>query len=273
MSPEENKPPILSVEGLGVYRGKTCMLKGVDWTVEAGEHWAILGANGSGKTSLLAAITAYLMPSEGEVRILGDSYGETDWHEVRQRIGIVSSVIAQRVPNDEAAIATVMSGETAQLGYWTRKRSSNEDKALRCLELMGVDDLAHRLWGVLSQGERQKVFIARALMADPALLILDEPCAGLDPVARERFLLSLRQMISQTPELGLILVTHHVEEIFPEISHVLVLSEGEVLASGPKAKVMKSEILGKAFGAKVRITKNRKGIWQLSTGCNGQSLL
>lgn len=260
--PPKSKLPILSVEGLGVYRGKTRMLKDIDWTVGQGEHWTILGANGSGKTSLLAAITGYLMPSEGDTFLLGDSYGDADWREVRQKIGMVSSAIAQRIPQDEPAIATVLSGESAQLGYWTRKRVSNDDKARSCLKTMGVEDLANRHWGILSQGERQKVFIARALMADPALLILDEPCAGLDPVARERFLISLRKMISKKPKLGIILVTHHVEEIFPEISHVLVLSNGEVLASGPKAKVLKSNILSEAFGAKVRVSKTKHGIWQ-----------
>ncbi|MGE9294368.1 MAG: ABC transporter ATP-binding protein [Puniceicoccales bacterium] len=249
--------PLLSVEGLAVMRGDTHILRKIDWRVERGQHWAILGANGCGKTSLLSAITAYLTPSSGEIVFDGDAYGETDWNDVRLRIGIVSNALTRRIPPGENALTTVLSGQTAQLGFWTRDKKVPVDKALRCLGKLGVRHLAERPWEVLSQGERQKVFIARALMADPRLLILDEPCAGLDPVARENFLVRLRKLAALKRGPAMILVTHHVEEIFPEISHVLVLKKGRVLAAGPVAETLSSETLSAAFGAPLTLERDR----------------
>jgi iron complex transport system ATP-binding protein len=249
---------ILELNGLIVRKGKTVILKGIDWTVNRGEHWAILGANGCGKTSLLAALTAYLTPNGGTVELVGERYGEADWHEVRQQIGMVSSALTHRVPNDETALTTVLSGETAQLGYWTREENVDTSMALRCLGKLGIRHLSERPWGVLSQGERQKVFIARALVAQPQLLILDEPCSGLDPVARKHFLESIRTIAQKKKSPGLILVTHHVEEIIPEISHVLVLKQGKVLAAGTKAEVLKSSLLSRAFGAEIKIRRNSR---------------
>jgi iron complex transport system ATP-binding protein len=255
---------LLAVRHLKIRRNTTHILRGVDWTVRPGQHWAILGANGCGKTSLLSAITGYLMPSSGEISLLGNVYGRADWSEVRQQIGIVSSALAHRVPKDETALETVLSGDTGQLGFWTREETVDTHKALHCLDKLGVRALADRQWQILSQGERQKVFIARALMADPSLLILDEPCAGMDPVARESFLGSLRLLAQGEDPTGLILVTHHVEEIFPEITHVLLLRKGKVLQSGAKADVLKSEFLSEAFGAEVKVRCNRHGRWSLS---------
>ncbi len=255
--------PLLSVVNLSVMRGETRILRGIDWRVQHGEHWAILGANGCGKTSLLAAITAYLTPSAGDIAFEGQHYGETDWNEVRLRIGMVSNALTRRVPPAEDALNTVLSGATAQLGFWTREAAVPTDKALRCLGQLGVRKLAERRWDVLSQGERQKVFIARALMADPRLLILDEPCAGLDPVAREHFLARLRKLATRKCRPGLFLVTHHVEEIFPEISHVLILKKGRVLAAGPAEKVLTSENLSDAFGARLTLDRDRHQRWRL----------
>ncbi len=259
---------ILDVSGLRVERGKAVILRKVDWHVEPGQHWAILGANGSGKTSLLAALTAYLTPTAGEIHLLGETYGEANWPELRERVGFVSSTIAQRVPMDELALATVMSGATAQLGYWTRdtkkQRAEKEAKALKCLTRMGGKALAEKPWQILSQGERQKVFIARALMADPALLILDEPCAGLDPVAREKFLESIGKLARGKHAPTLILVTHHVEEIRPEFTHTLILRKGAVLAQGPTSEVLSSENLSKAFGARLSLDTDKFGHHRLS---------
>ncbi len=255
--------PLLFVENLSVIRGETRILRRIDWQVQPGEHWAILGANGCGKTSLLSAITAYLTPSGGDIAFEGQHYGETDWNEVRLRIGIVSNALTRRIPPAEDALNTVLSGGTAQLGFWTREKHVPVDKALRCLGQLGVRGLAERRWEVLSQGERQKVFIARALMADPRLLILDEPCAGLDPVARENFLVRLRKLAARKRGPGLILVTHHVEEIFPEISHVLILKKGRVLAAGPTESVLSSETLSEAFGAKLTLERDRHARWRL----------
>lgn len=252
-------PPaaLLCVQSLKVSRGDVNILKGINWEVKSGEHWAILGANGCGKTTLLSAITAYRAPSSGKIHLVGETYGESDWNVIRQKIGIVSSALTQRVPKDEFAIETVLSGESAQLGYWTREEQVDTTKALRCLSQMDVSALAERPWGVLSQGERQKVFIARALINDPKLLILDEPCSGLDPVARERFLKSLESITHLKDGPAIVLVTHHVEEIIPEISHVLLLKNGRVHAAGPKAEVLlDTEKMSQAFGAKVQVKLN-----------------
>lgn len=263
--PQTKQPqPTLSITGLTIRRGEKTILKNIDWCVQPKEHWAILGANGCGKTSLLAALTGYLSPSSGTVQCIGEDFGNSDWSEVRQRIGMISSSLTRRVPADEPAIETVLSGATAQLGFWTREKKIDTSKALRCLSKLKIRGLADRPWGILSQGERQKVFIARSLMLSPELLILDEPCAGLDPVAREQFLTSLRTLAQRKRGLGLILVTHHIEEIFPEITHILLLKNGKVLAQGPKTTVLNSQNLSQAFGAKVQVRKSRnKDRWSL----------
>lgn len=265
MTRQPNSEPILSLKDLYLERNGTKILKGINWTVNAGEHWAILGANGSGKSSLLATLTAYLSPNSGSIQLLGEDYGQTDWQEVRESIGIVSSSLTRRVPNDEPALETVLSGATAQLGYWTRETTVDTAKALRCLSKLKVRKLANRQWGILSQGERQKVFIARALMAEPKLLILDEPCAGLDPVARENFLQSLQILAKSRRAPALIFVTHHIEEIFPEITHTLLLKNGKVLAQGPKNEILNSQNLSKTFGSPVKIHKaTDEDRWQLT---------
>ncbi|MET3874134.1 iron complex transport system ATP-binding protein [Puniceicoccus vermicola] len=261
---KDQKSVVLSVEKLVLYGGNTEILKGIDWEVSRGEHWAILGANGCGKSSLLAAILAYRPAAKGEICLLGERYGRFNWPELRKRIGMVSSVLSYRVPAEETALETVLSGEAAQLGFWSRSETVNGAKALQCLEEMGVRRLADRRWAVLSQGERQKVFIARALMQDPAMLILDEPCAGLDPVAREQFLVSLRKLAQRESGPTLLFVTHHVEEIFPEISHVLVLQEGRVLGAGVKEDVLESELLSRAFGAPVTVENWGQDRWRLT---------
>ncbi len=259
---------ILSVRGLRVQRGDAVILRKIDWQVEPGQHWAILGANGSGKTSLLAALTGYLTPTAGEIHLLGETFGEANWPELRARVGFVSSIIAQRVPGEETALETVMSGIAAQLGYWTRdSRRERDARAVtgqRCLARMGATSLAAKPWRVLSQGERQKVFIARALMADPALLILDEPCAGLDPVARQTFLASVSKLAKARKAPTLVFVTHHVEEITPEFSHTLILRKGRVLAQGLTHEVLSGAHLSKAFGAPLVLDTDKFGRYRLS---------
>ncbi|WP_309382973.1 ABC transporter ATP-binding protein [Cerasicoccus frondis] len=255
---------IIDIQGLSVIRGETTILHDVSWRVDKGQHWVILGANGSGKTSLLQAMTAYLTPSRGKIQIDGQTYGKTDWSKLRQRIGLVSSGISQKVPIDETALNTVLSGPKAQLGYWTRNQEMADDNFAReCLERLGVANLADRAWLYLSQGERQRVFIARALMTRPALLILDEPCAGLDPVMREKFMLSIEELIRQPEAPTIILVTHHVEEIMPGFSHTLILRNGQTLAQGVTTDILTSEVLSEAFNSPVQISRANER-WALS---------
>src|SRR5882724_11681606 len=223
---------ILHVTGLRVECGDTVILDDISWRVRRGEHWVILGANGSGKTSLLSALTGYLTPTAGEMEVLGETYGETDWRELRKHVGLVSSSVRQMMADDEPALETIVSGRYAIIDYGSASSTAGRKHAAHILKSIEFSHLAARPWRVLSQGERQRVLIGRALMANPPLLILDEPCAGLDPVAREHFLQFLQKLGSRKGAPTLILVTHHVEEIMPAFSHVLLLKAVLVLAQG-----------------------------------------
>ena len=247
----------LEVRGLTIRRNNVAILDQVDWAVRPGEHWVILGANGSGKTSLLSALTGYFTPTSGIMTVLGQTYGRADWPSLRKRIGLVSSSIRQRIPNDEPALFTVAGGKYAMIDFWGRLKPADKRQARDLLGSVRCESLALRTWEALSQGERQRLMIARALMADPALLILDEPCAGLDPVAREDFLHFVQALGASAAGPALVLVTHHVEEIMPVFSRVLLLKQGRVFASGPKGKVMNSRNLSGVFGANARLTRTR----------------
>lgn len=246
---------VLSVRELSIRRDGTNILRGLSWQVRAGEHWVILGSNGSGKTSLLSALTGYFMPTSGEVEVLGEVYGESDWRELRKRIGIVSSSVRQMMADDEPALATVVSGKFAMIDLWGRMNRADSARGRQLLRQVECAHLENRAWRVLSQGERQRVLIARALMANPAVLILDEPCAGLDPAAREQFLQFLQRLGRSQHAPTLVLVTHHVEEIMPVFSHVLVLKGGRSLALGRKHRTLCNDVLAEAFGVKVRLRK------------------
>ena len=247
------KPAVLEVSDLTVRRGDTVLLDRVSWRVARGEHWVILGANGSGKTTLLNTLTGYEFSTSGAVGLLGERFGESDWRELRKQVGLVSSSIRQRMADDEPAIESVVSGRYAMIDFHGRVTPADRVRATRLLRQTGCAHLAARPWRVLSQGERQRVLIGRALMAGPRVLILDEPCAGLDPVAREHFLQFLDRLARRKNGPSLVLVTHHVEEILPAFSHVLVLKNGRVLASGKKSAVLTSRLLGEAFGTPVRL--------------------
>jgi len=245
--------PILEISGLRIRRGRTVILRDVSWRVERGQHWVILGANGSGKTSLLSALAGYLMPTAGEISVLGRRYGHADWRELRKEIGLVSSSIRQMMADDEPALETVVSGKYAMIDFWGRATARDRAEARRILRQIECPHLAERPWGVLSQGERQRVLIGRALMARPRLLILDEPCARLDPAAREHFLQFLQRLGRRRAAPTLVLVTHHVEEIMPVFSHALILKNGRVLASGRKSVTLGTKLLSTAFDARVRL--------------------
>jgi iron complex transport system ATP-binding protein len=245
--------PILSVSGLRIERGGTPILRNVDWRVERGQHWVILGANGSGKTSLLSSLTGYLMPTAGEISLLGETYGRSDWRELRKKIGLVSSSIRQMMSDDEPALETVASGKYAMIDFWGQISRGEKARARKLLREIECGYLADRPWRVLSQGERQRVLIGRALMARPRVLILDEPCAGLDPAAREHFLQFIQRLGRNANAPTLIFVTHHVEEVMPVFSHVLLLKAGAVLAAGGKAELLNSRNLSAAFNARIKL--------------------
>jgi iron complex transport system ATP-binding protein len=247
---------VVGVSNLRIERDAT-ILRSVDWTIAPGEHWVILGANGSGKTSLLSALTGYLPPTSGEITVLGETYGRTDWRELRKRIGLCSSSIRQLMEGHQTTLEIVISGRHAMIGLWGAIRPEEKTQALKILRQVEATAIRDRPWRFLSQGERQRALIGRALMARPELLILDEPCAGLDPVAREHFLQFLERLARKRGAPTMVLVTHHVEEIMPVFSHVLVLKEGSVLTAGSKIKVLTSSTLSRAFHAPIRLRRLR----------------
>lgn len=263
MRPRTRSIPILNVTGLTIRRDDQPILRGIDWRVDPGQHWVLLGANGSGKTSLLAALTGYLMPSSGEMDLLGERYGESDWRALRTRIGIVSSSLRQLMADSEPALDTVASGRYAMIDFWGTPNREDRAAARRLLRDVDCEALAQRPWAVLSQGERQRILIARALMARPRILILDEPCAGLDPIAREHFLEFLQRLGRRAQAPTLILVTHHVEEIMPVFTHALLLRDGRSLGAGPLSTVLTSSRISELFGGKVRL-RRRQDRWMLA---------
>jgi len=262
LSARRTVSPVIEVSGLVVERDVT-ILRGIEWRVERGQHWVILGANGSGKTSMLRALTGYFPPTAGTIRVLGETYGRSDWRELRKKVGLVSSSIHQMMPEGETALAAVVSGKRAMIGHWGEVADADRARAVKILGRIEAASLAERPWLHLSQGERQRVLIGRALMAEPRLLILDEPCAGLDPVAREHFLQFLERLARSRNAPGMVLVTHHVEEITEAFSHLMVLKQGRVIAAGPRREVLNSKTLSAAFDAQVRLT-SRAGRYSLA---------
>ncbi|HEU5080204.1 MAG TPA: ABC transporter ATP-binding protein [Opitutaceae bacterium] len=247
------KAKILDVRDLRLVRGKATILNGISWTVYRGQHWAIVGPNGCGKTSLLRTLTGYLSATAGEISLLGEHYGETDWRDLRTHIGLVTSALQPSIPPAERALDTVVSGKFAQLDLWAKVTRREYEEGRRWLAHVGLSYLENREWLYLSQGERQRVLIARALMAHPRLLILDEPCAGLDPVARKTFLDFLQGLAKSPLSPALVLVTHHVEEIVPAFTHALLLRVGSVVAAGERKSTLTSRHLSHTFDHPIRL--------------------
>jgi iron complex transport system ATP-binding protein len=253
---------IISIRDLRVVRSGTEILKGIQWNVAAKENWVILGANGSGKTTLLSCVTGYVTPSAGTIEVLGKEYGKTDWRELRKEVGLVSSGIRHWIEDQQTALDVVASGRNAELNLWHPAKGALLREARRSLRQVECATLANRPWAFLSQGERQRVLIGRALMARYRILILDEPCAGLDPVARERFLEFLRRLASTDKTPNLVFVTHHVEEILPCFDKALILAGGAILSQGEIEKVITSRVMTEAFSSGITVQK-REGRYQL----------
>lgn len=261
--PSASSDFVLRVTGLGIRRGQTVILDDLTWQVRPGEHWAIIGANGSGKTSLLSALTAYLPPTQGRIEVFQKQFGRANWIELRRHIGLVSSAIRQLMPESEPALETIISGKYAMIDLWGETTRADRSQARSILRQIECEYLADRPWLYLSQGERQRVLIGRALMSRPQLLILDEPCAGLDPAAREHFLQFIDRLGRKPRGPTLLLVTHHVEEITPVFSHVLILKQGRLLASGKKSAILTSQTLTQAFDTPMRVVRPNRSRYQL----------
>jgi iron complex transport system ATP-binding protein len=254
---------IISIRELRVVRGGTEILKRIQWDVAAKENWVILGANGSGKTTLLSCVTGYVTPSAGTIEVLGKRYGNSDWRELRKEVGLVSSGIRHWIEDQQTAINVVASGRNAELNLWRPADEALLREARKSLRQVECANLGDRPWAFLSQGERQRVLIGRALIAKYRILILDEPCAGLDPVARERFLQFLARLALSDKTPNLVFVTHHVEEILPCFDKALILKNGEILSQGAIEKVITSRTMTEAFNSEIAVRK-RKGRFALS---------
>jgi iron complex transport system ATP-binding protein len=240
---------VLDLVDVSVVRDGKKLLSGIDWRVAEGERWVVVGPNGAGKTTLLQIAAGQLHPSGGTAAILGETLGRVDVFELRPRIGLTSAAVDLRVPRQEKVRDVVLTASYAQLGRW-RERYDEVDtgRADDLLAWWGMDGFADRVYGTLSSGERKRALIARALMTDPELLLLDEPAAGLDLAGREDLVRRLANHAADPNSPVTVLVTHHVEEIPPGFTHVLMLRQGAVVASGPVEPTLNADNLSACFG-------------------------
>ena len=239
------------------------ILRKVAWQVERGQHWAILGPNGAGKSSLLSIVAGYEWPSRGELAVLGEIYGKCDMRALKERIGWVSSSLFTWLPARQSAREVVATGIHATIGNWHELSAEDLIRADAALRRIGAYSFRDKRYGVLSQGEKQRVMIARALVTNPELLILDEPCAGLDPGAREQLIADVDLLCAKPDGPTLILVSHHVEEIPPRATHALLLKEGRTLASGPLNEVLNDAMLSELYGFPCKVGESGGRYWLL----------
>ena len=242
-------PRALEFTDVVVRREGRNIIDHVTWQVQDDQRWVVLGPNGAGKTTLLQLADTLMHPTSGAVEVLGETLGRTDVFEVRPRIGFASSALAKRIPRDETVLNSVLTAAYSVLGRWNEEYEGIDDRrALRVLAEWKLDHLADRLFGTLSDGEQKRVQIARAVMTDPELLLLDEPTASLDLGSREELLALLSGYASSPSTPAMLMVTHHVEEIPVGFTHVMLLREGRVVAAGPIAETLTAEALTEAFG-------------------------
>jgi iron complex transport system ATP-binding protein len=253
---------IIDVRGLVVRRSGRTILGPIDWQVAEGERWVVLGANGSGKTTLLSVVGLTLWPTAGTVEILGHRYGRIDSRELRRRIGSAGSALEQELLDRLTPAELVMSAANAATEPWWHEYSeADRARARDVLGRLGMAPAADQPFGTLSAGERRRVSIARALMPDPDLLLLDEPAASLDLAARETLLADLTRLAADPRPAGIVLVSHHVEEIPPGFDRALVLAGGQAVAAGPIEEVVRGDILSSAFGMPLVVERRGERTW------------
>lgn len=252
---------VIEMKDVSWRRQRKTILENIDWHVQKGEHWVVLGLNGSGKTTLLNMVNGYIWPTTGEVSVLNKKFGRTDLRVLRQKIGWVSSSLEERINGRELAEDIIMSGKFASIGLYEEPTEEDFQAVESLLEMFQIDHLKNRRYETCSNGEKQKLLIARALMAQPELLILDEPSSGLDFIAREELLQTINELARQKEAPTLILVTHHIEEVLPEFSHALLLREGTVYKQGRKEEIFTSERLTDFFERDVRVAWRNKRPW------------
>lgn len=245
---------VLDFNNVTVVRDEKTILNNIDWQVESNQRWAIIGPNGAGKTTLLRVAAAQLHPSTGTAQILGETMGEINVFDLRTRVGFASSAMASHIPNSERVLDSVMTASYGVTGRWNEKYEDvDERRARRVLGEWELADYADRAFGTLSDGERKRAQIARAVMPDPELLLLDEPVASLDLAAREHTLKLLGSYASHESAPAMVMVTHHLEEIPVGFTHALLMSQGQVFAAGPLNQTITSEKISEVFGLEVSV--------------------
>lgn len=252
---------MIHIENIHLYRNDKKILNDLSWHVQKGQHWAILGLNGSGKTTLLKVINGYIWPNKGNVQVLGETYGKTYIPKLRTRIGWVSNAMIDNFNWQDNAIEIVLSGKFGALRLFNDVTEEEIDHAVSIMKHFHCDHLANKSFEHLSQGERQRVQIARAIMADPEILILDEPCGGLDLIERENLLQTIEQIADAENGPTLIYVTHHVEEILPCFSHVLLMKDGKNVEANAREVVLTDELLSDFFGREISLQIERERAW------------
>ena len=251
---------VLTFSDVSVVRNQRAILDEVSWEVDERERWVVLGPNGAGKSTLLSLAAAQLHPTRGAVEVLGERLGRTDVFELRPRIGFASSAMARRIPESETVLDAVMTASYGVAGRWHEAYESfDEERALEVMADWQIEQLGARTFGTLSDGERKRTQIARAVMTDPELLLLDEPSASLDLGARERLLASLTDYAANEAAPAIVMVTHHVEEIPVGVTHALLLREGRVVAAGPLRETLDDAVLSETFGLALRVTAHDDG--------------
>lgn len=243
----------IHIKEVYLIRDKNTILSNINWDVEFGEHWAIIGLNGSGKTSLLDIINGYIFPSKGEVSVLGKSFGTYDLRELRKSIGLVSSSLQEKLYLNETAEEIVLSGKYATIGLYGEPNEEDKREAQDLMEQFEITSLKKRKYSNLSQGEKQKVLLARSLMNSPKILILDEPCTGLDLFARENLLKLIEQIGIREKGPTMLYVSHHIEEISPIFEHTLLLRKGLVHSAGRTENVLTENNLADFFEKAVEV--------------------
>ncbi|UNO42825.1 ABC transporter ATP-binding protein [Streptomyces sp. MST-110588] len=240
---------VLELVDVSVVRDGRALVDQVSWSVKEGERWVILGPNGAGKTTLLNVASSYLFPSSGSATILGETLGKIDVFELRPRIGIAGIALADKLPRSQTVLETVLTAAYGMTATWRENYEAvDEDRARAFLDRLGMNDYLDRKFGTLSEGERKRTLIARAMMTDPELLLLDEPAAGLDLGGREDLVRRLGRLARDPYAPSMVMVTHHVEEIPPGFTHVLMIRQGKVLAAGPLDLELTSSNLSRCFG-------------------------
>lgn len=252
---------VLELDGVGVRRGTSWILSGVTWTVREGDRWVVLGPNGAGKSTLLAIAATRMHPTVGTVRILGETLGMSDVFDLRPMIGLVGAGLTDSIPSRETVRDVVLTASWGITGRWREEYDvADVRRAEQLIRLLGIAELADRSFGTLSDGERKRALIARSLMTDPELLLLDEPAAGLDLGGREQLVGRLSEMARDPASPATVLVTHHVEEIPSDMTHALLVRGGTTVAQGPLDHVLTNEALSATYGLPLDV-RRRDGRW------------